>query len=164
MEIGDLLNAGAGGGIIGLIGNIANRGIGLFEHKQRMEQMRFEAEVASKKDEHEIRLLQLEMQATAEETEHTIELAGAQGEWAVKQASYTLQDGSEHSGPTAQFIRTTMRPFVTYGMFGTAALFVFLGFGGEDMASEFVASCITMSSVCVGWWFGERGAIRTGGK
>jgi hypothetical protein len=161
MDLMDILTAGTGGGLIGIFGNIANRFVGMWEHKQKMEELRFKAETDKRKDDHEINLLRLEMESTARETEHSIELANVQGDWDIKKASYALPDDGDRAGPIASFIRTTMRPFLTYGLLMASAVFVGFGVGGESVRQEFILSTISMGSMCVAWWFGERSTMRT---
>lgn len=158
-----LLNAGTGGGLIGMLGSIVTRVGAYFEHRQKMEQLRFQAEIDARKEVHELALLDLQMKANAAETEHAIELADTTGQWATKAASYELDDGqAEKAGPVANFIRTTMRPFLTYGMFGAGAVFVGFGVAGPEERAQFVNSIISLGSMCTMWWFGERSAHRSG--
>ena len=159
-SIVDILTAGSGGGLLGIFGQTMNRVVGMLEHKQVMEKLRFEAEVAGRKDLHEIELLNLEMKATTVEKEHAIELTNVQGDWEIKKASYALDDGADKAGPTAAFIRTTMRPFLTYGLLTAAMLLTIMGFGGPDTKSKVIEATISMGCMCVAWWFGERGSIR----
>ena len=89
MDIGTLIGTGAsalGGGLFGLVGNVASKLIGIFEAKQ---------EFAQKKEEwgHEERLLDMQTKAKAAESEQALAVTASSGSWSGLAESLKAETG-----------------------------------------------------------------------
>ncbi|MBF34334.1 MAG: hypothetical protein CME85_04430 [Henriciella sp.] len=141
----------AGGGLFGLIGTALGRVAGYFETRQRL---RHETERWG----HETRLLELQREARAEETEAELALAETSGRWAGLEASMAAEAAIGESYPWVNAVRGITRPGLTLLLWVISAM-IWLGADAAERAAitetaTFAATAATL------WWFGDRGPKR----
>lgn len=153
MEIlGTLFGTGAsafGGGLFGLLGNVATKIVGIYEARQAFTQ-------EQAKWSHETDLLRLQMQAKAAETEQEMQIAQSQGSWGGLTASVSAEGGVANSYPWVNAVRALTRPALTLGL----ALFLacaFFAMDPGDIDRAYVADSLVFAAVtAIVWWFGDR--------
>ena len=160
-----LAASGVSGGVVGVVGNFLNRVFGVWESKVKFEQqfklMTLQAEADARKEAHEVELIGLEMQAHAAETEHAIELTDVAGGWDAFNTSVRNETEAESTSGVAAFIRTTMRPFLTYGMWLGGLGLVITGAADQQTSAQFINAVVFTGTSATLWWFGERNAVRS---
>ena len=152
MDIGTLIGTGAsalGGGLFGLVGNVASKLIGIVEAKQ---------EFAQKKEErgHEERLLDMQTKAKAAETEGELAVTAASGSWGGLTESLKAETGIGATYPWVNAVRALVRPALTLGLaaFLCAAFFALTP---GDIDRAYVADSLIFAAVtAIVWWFGDR--------
>ena len=150
--LGSLVGTGAsalGGGLFGLLGNVASKVIGLFEAKQQF---------AQKKEEwgHEERLLDMQVKAKAAETEQELAVTAASGSWGGLTESLKAEGSVGASYPWVNAVRALVRPALTLGLasFLCAAFFAMTP---GDIDRAYVADSLVFAAVtAIVWWFGDR--------
>lgn len=138
----------AGGGVFGILGTIAGRVASYWERKQT-----FAHEVD--KWAHETKLLEMQMQAKAQETEAELALADVSGSWKGLEASMNAEAAIPESYKWVAAVRGLTRPALTILLWGIT-LVIFLTTDGSNRqeiteATTFAATAATL------WWFGDRG-------
>jgi len=157
--LGTLVGTGAsalGGGLFGLLGNVATKILGYFTAKQEFVQK--QAEWA-----HELDLQKLQMQAKAQETEQEVQIAQSQGSWSGLAASVTAEGGIGASYPWVNAVRALTRPSLTLGLTAFLAC-AFFAMTPGDIDRAYVADSLVFAAVtAIVWWFGDR-APKKGAK
>ena len=152
MDIGSFLGAGAsalGGGLFGLVGNVAAKLIGLFETRQAF---------AQKKEEwtHEERLLDLQMKARAAETEEELAVTAASGSWGGLGESLKSEAAIGATYAWVNAVRALVRPALTTGLAGFLCA-AFFAMAPGDIDRAYVADSLVFAAVtAIVWWFGDR--------
>jgi hypothetical protein len=157
--LGTLIGTGAsalGGGLFGLLGNVASKVIGIFEAKQAF---------AQKKEEwgHEERLLDMQTKAKAAETEQELSVTAASGSWSGLGESLKAETSIGTTYPWVNAVRALVRPALTLGLasFLCAAFFAMTP---GDIDRAYVADSLVFAAVtAIVWWFGDR-APKKGGR
>ena len=152
MDIGTLIGTGAsalGGGLFGLVGNVASKLIGIVEAKQ---------EFAQKKEEwgHEERLLDMQTKAKAAETEGELAVTASSGSWSGLAESLKAETAIGATYPWVNAVRALVRPALTLGLasFLCAAFFALTP---GDIDRAYVADSLIFAAVtAIVWWFGDR--------
>jgi len=152
MDIGTLIGTGAsalGGGLFGLVGNVASKLIGIVEAKQ---------EFAQKKEEwgHEERLLDMQTKAKAAETEQELAVTASSGSWSGLAESLKAETAIGATYPWVNAVRALVRPALTLGLasFLCAAFFALTP---GDIDRAYVADSLIFAAVtAIVWWFGDR--------
>lgn len=138
----------ASGGLFGLAGTALGRIAGFFERKQQHahEQARWR---------HESALLELQMQASAQETEAEIALAETAGSWRGLEASMRADAAIGASYAWVNAVRGLTRPFLTLLLWLIAGIIWFgADAAGRDAITETATFAATAATL---WWFGDRG-------
>ena len=141
----------ASGGLFGLAGTALGRIAGFFERKQQYahEQARWN---------HESALLELQMQANAQETEAEIALAETAGSWRGLEASMQAEANITGSYVWVNAVRGLTRPFLTLLLWLIAG---FIWFGADAAGREAITETATFAATAATlWWFGDRGPRR----
>jgi len=152
MDIGTLIGTGAsalGGGLFGLVGNVASKLIGLVEAKQ---------EFAQKKEEwgHEERLLDMQTKAKAAETEGELAVTASSGSWSGLAESLKAETGIGATYPWVNAVRALVRPALTLGL-ATFLCAAFFALTPGDIDRAYVADSLIFAAVtAIVWWFGDR--------
>lgn len=143
----------ASGGLFGLAGTALGRIAGFFERKQQNahEQARWG---------HESALLELQMQARAEETEGEIALAETAGSWRGLEASMQAEAAIGASYKWVNAVRGLTRPCLTLLLWLIAGM---IWFGADAAGRSAITETATFAATAATlWWFGDRGPRRDG--
>lgn len=176
MEWVDLIQNGlavAGGGLTGILGAVLGVGTKWLQERQRQ---KWEKE----KWTHEERLLEMQMQAGAAETEQELAIATANGSWAGLEASVNADAAIGVN--TSQWVRdwrsmfrlifTALLWLMSGTIFGTLVFVLVSGQYREwiDTAElvELIRYCVHVTlytaSTAGAWWFGDRAFSPPGSK
>ena len=157
--LGTLVGTGAsalGGGLFGLVGNVASKVIGIFEAKQ---------EFAQKKEEwgHEERLLDMQTKAKVQETEQELAVTATSGSWSGLGESLKAETAIGATYPWVNAIRALVRPALTLGL-ASFLCAAFFALSPGDIDRAYVADSLVFAAVtAIVWWFGDR-APKKGAK
>lgn len=147
MDISSVLGSAFGGGLFGLLGNVAGKLIGLFESRQAF---------AQKKEEwgHEERLLDMQMKARAAETEQELAVTASSGSWGGLGESLKAESAIGASYAWVNAVRALVRPALTLGLGGflCAAFFALPAPERAPISDSLIFAAVT----AVVWWFGDR--------
>ncbi|WP_332772923.1 hypothetical protein [Phenylobacterium sp.] len=166
MDLASIISAGAGGGLFGIVGQLANRGLAIWEQKEKRKELVLVHAQEEKRWGHEKGLLSLQMQARSEETEQELQLADAQGAWQSFAASQEADSKIGESYKWVAAVRHLTRPFLTMESQILLAIvfFTMKGDGREDLNKLIVETVTFCASASLLWWFGERAQSRRAGK
>ena len=144
-----LAASAAGGGIFGLVGTALGRVAHYFERRQAQAHERARWG-------HETALIELQMQARAEETKAELALADARGSWAGLEASIRAEAAIAPSYRWVDAVRGLTRPALTLMLWLIAAgIYVAADAAGRAAITETATFAATAATL---WWFGDRGA------
>jgi len=172
-EIGGMALSGPVGGILGMAGSFVGRLIKMKEQKQAFafEQARWaengkqrshELLLMSRKDEHELKLHKINMEAAQEEFERSFAMSieetsreGLKSSYAAQQALVEKPGGSQVVIDILRFVR----PFLTV----LAALIVGIMFFFVDVETKMkiAAGVLFLMGTSYTWWFGDRNRMET---
>lgn len=166
VDIASALGAGATGGLFGLLGQVGNRAIGIWEAREKRKDMVLSYAQEEKRWGQERALLELQMKARAEETENEIALADARGSWDGLRASAEADAHPPESYRWVAAVRTLTRPFLTLEtqLLLVVLLFVLKDQARVDLLQTVVDTAAFSASTALLWWFGERGQRPRGSK
>lgn len=148
-EIIGVTASAAGGGLFGLFGTALGRLAGFFERRQTIahEERRWG---------HEVKLLELQHSAAAQETEAELAIARTEGSWAGLEASLAAESAIASSYRWVDAIRALTRPFLTLLLWGiTTAIWFSADLAGRSSITETATFAATAATL---WWFGDRSA------
>ena len=157
MDLGTLVDTGlsaVGGGLFGLVGNVATKIIGIFEAKQTF---------AQKKEEwaHEERLLDMQTKAKAAETEQELAVTASSGSWGGLTESLKSEVAIGATYPWVNAVRALVRPALTLGLAGFLCT-AFFAMTPGDIDRAYVADSLVFAAVtAIVWWFGDRAPKKT---
>jgi len=166
IDLASALGAGATGGLFGLIGQVGNRAIGIWEARERRKDMVLTYQQEEKRWGQERALIELQMKARAEETEHELAIAETRGSWAGLAASAEADARAPESYRWVAAVRTLTRPFLTLEtqLLLVVLLFVVKDQARVDLLQTVVDTAAFSASTALLWWFGERGQRPRGAK
>jgi len=151
-EILGLATSAAGGGLLGIFGTVASRGLGLVERRQKRKDR--ESEQA-----HELALLRLQQEQAGEEREHEAALVEYQGAIDFRTATVEHDASLKGASQWVQNIRATVRPLLTYFVFFShITAFALLARSDEAIRAQGFEDLAFSTFLCLTWWFGERSA------
>jgi hypothetical protein len=136
------------GGATGLIGSLLSKGIGLFEAHQKRKDRMLDYE-------HELKLLDRQVAASAAETENALAIANAETSANLREASYAHDSAT---GRPHRWVVSTLRlvrPALTLFLLVTVFV-VYMTTNDFKMKIEIISSVLFMASSAVTWWFGDR--------
>lgn len=149
MDIGSLIGSAVGGGLFGLLGNVAAKLIGLYETRQTFTQ---------KKEEwsHEERLLEMQAKARAAETEQELALTATSGSWDGLGESLKAETAIGSSYAWVNAVRALVRPALTLSLSGFLCA-AFFAMPVADPGRAAVTDSLVFAAVtAIVWWFGDR--------
>lgn len=153
MELSTLLS-GAGGGLVGFLGPIVSKAIGIWEARERRKDRAMEMEQEQKRWSHETDLLELQMKAKAEETEQAIAIKDTEGSWQALGASYAAEAAIGQSYRWVDAARALTRPALTLMLWVIVAM---AWFGATLEQQQVLIDTIVFSATAATlWWFGTR--------
>lgn len=153
-ELIGMAASAASGGVFGLAGTALGRVASFFERKQ---------EHAHEKARwgHESALLELQMQANAEETEAEIALAQTAGSWRGLEASMAADAAIGPSYAWVNAVRALTRPVLTLLLWVIAGV---IWFDADATGKSAIVETATFAATAATlWWFGDRGPKRDSG-
>jgi hypothetical protein len=163
------LAGGALGAAFGALGSILNRGLGIFETREKRKDRQLEMA-------HEVDRWAQDLKLAAEARAGQIEaarqaLAGtdAEGSWQGLNASLQAEAGIGESWPWVAAVRALTRPALTlllWILFGALFLSAAAGALDESTAAGVVRTAVETiafsASTALAWWFGDRAPRREG--
>ena len=164
MNILDFATSAAGGGLFGFVGQLANRGIGLMEAKQKREDQLLANAHEKERWANEKDLLRLQMEQGAAVAADTLEQTNAAGGWAGFNASMAADAVQQPSYRWVAAVRTLTRPFLTLESQIALVVLLFVGRAKPDILSTVTDTIVFCASASLLWWFGERAQRPRGQK
>jgi hypothetical protein len=156
-EILSVAGSALSGGLFGVLGQVANRAFGVWETREK----RKDTALAYT---HELALIDKQMQAKDQETEHELELTAAHGSWDGLKASLESEARATESYRWVAAVRTLTRPFLTLET-QLALIALMLIVRDRPGMMEAVIETVTFgASASLLWWFGERASNPRGRK
>ncbi len=150
----------ASGGIFGVIGSVIGTAGKYFQERQKQS-------FKEKEWEYETKMLKLQMDAKAQETEQEIALVAQEGSWSGLRASH---EAAAKIGPTHKWVndvKSLFRPFLTISLWIISGwIFWQIGKGGlnewfaegesDELIKYMVYTVFFSASTATMWWFGDR--------
>lgn len=164
--LGNIIGAGAGGGILGVVGSVFGAVGQYFARKQEMQEAVFERA-------HELKLMEFEMQQSKVETENELAILQSQADAISKEKSYGLKNTSRHASTWVNNLRSLFRPFLTVALWGltlTVLLIImkspglFSSYEINEILKYVVYSIVFSATTATVWWFGDRALQPPGQK
>lgn len=141
----DLLSDALGGGIVGVVGSVVGRGIGIFEKKQ---DHKHQVEVQKLAGSQAVEMAKLGMDQTQ------LDMFGEQVKGSYEGLSKSIDDQTTLSGKASQWVTDVLalfRPGLTTLLVGLTATLAVMT---NDQA---VWSDVTfLTATAITWWFGDR--------
>jgi len=160
-ELGTVLAAGGGGGILGLFGSIVNRGMSYFERKEDRKHELALAALEEAKDNrrhaHEVALHQLNIETLGKETEKEVLIAREAGRWQGLEASHASTERANENFKGSVWVedmKGATRPFITL-LLWVLVLVVFF-FVPSEAKVTIISVVIFCAATATTWWFGDR--------
>lgn len=168
----------ASGGLFGLVGSLVGVGTKYLQRRQEMAEKELERA-------HELKLLDAQRLARAEETEGELAVADSKGSWEGLQASFATTIPASEVPRWVNGLRSMFRPFLTIALVVVvylifrdllAAITGATGADGSTLAVIFteaeakvaliyIIHSITFAAVtAIVWWFGDRAMAPPGAK
>ena len=170
--LGDLLGLGANvasGGIFGLLGSLIGVGAKWLQARQA-------AKAKTAEWQHEIKLLELQMEAGDRETENELAISRSEGSWQGLSASYNTVVPSSAVPAWANSIRSLFRPILTIALWvlvvielrwmldGTLEVWVSDAKQFGVTIKYIIDSTVFSAATATTWWFGDRAFTPPGQK
>lgn len=156
-ELISIAGSALSGGLFGVLGQMANRAFGVWETREK----RKDTALAYT---HELALIEKQMQAKDQETEHELDLTAAHGSWDGLKASLEAEAKPSESYRWVAAVRTLTRPFLTLET-QLALVALMLIVRDRPAMMETVIETVTFgASASLLWWFGERATYPRGRK
>lgn len=149
MDIASLFGTALGGGLFGLVGNVASKVIGIFEARELF---------AQKKEEwgHDERVLDMQAKAAAAVNAQALAVTAASGSWAGLGESLKAEGAIGASYAWVNAVRALVRPALTIGLCGFLAA-AFFALSPSDAARAEISDSLVFAAVtAIVWWFGDR--------
>lgn len=166
MSLVSILTSAAGGGLFGVVGQVANRGIGIFEAKEKRKDTQLSYQQEEKRWAHETGLLELQMRAKSEETESELRVAETSGAWASFASSQSAEAAIGKSYPWVDAVRALVRPVLTLESQVALIVLVILASQAEraTILAQVTDTVTFIATAAALWWFGERAQRPSKGK
>jgi len=170
--LGDLLGLGANvasGGIFGLFGSLIGVGAKWLQAKQA-------AKAKAVEWQHEIKLLELQMEAGDRETENELAISRSEGSWMGLRDSYHTIVPASAVPAWVNSVRSLFRPFITISLWllvvvelrwminGTLEVWISDAQQFGVTIKYIIDSTVFSASTATVWWFGDRAFTPPGQK
>lgn len=150
MDLVGTLGGGAMGALFGAVGSALNRGIGLFEAREKRRDRQLE--MAHEKDR-----WAHESAAQAQANAGARDLAAVQGSWSGLAASLEAEAGIELSYRWVAAVRALTRPALTLILWLVFVAVLFLPRqAGDALAAAAIDTVSFSAATALAWWFGDR--------
>ena len=143
----ELIGSAVGGGLLGVLGNFANRAFGIWERREERENMRREHA-------HELAMIQEQRVTRAQETEAEIVTTQVEGSYEGLEASLKHDASLRDVSPWVNNIRALVRPTLTGTL--SAAMITMAFVFGEDLQYTVAEAVVFTGVTAITWWFGDR--------
>ena len=170
----DIINA-AGGGLaggalgaaFGALGSIVNRGLGIFETREKRKDRQLEMAHEVDRWGHDLKLAAEAREGRIEEAKQALAQADAEGSWRGLEASLRAEAGVGQSWPWVAAVRALTRPVLTlllWLLFAVLFLSAVSGALEAGTAAGVVRTAVETiafsASTALAWWFGDRAPKR----
>jgi len=170
----DIITSGAGGlaggalgAAFGALGSILNRGIGIFEAREKRRDRQLEMAHEVERWGHDLRLAAEARAGRIEEARQALVQADAEGSWRGLEASLQAEAAVGQSWPWVAAVRALTRPALTlllWVLFGVLFLSAVSGALEAGTAAGVVHTAVETvafsASTALAWWFGDRAPRR----
>lgn len=163
------LAGGALGAAFGALGSILNRGVAIFETREKRKDRQLE--MAHEKDRwsHDLQLAADQREGQAEAARQALARTQARGSWAGLAESVRAEAGLASDWPWVSAVRALTRPALTLLLWVLFAM-LFLSAVGGALEAETAAGVVRTAvetiafsaSTALAWWFGDRAPRREG--
>lgn len=154
---GGLLEVGASaatGGLVGIAGSLLNRGLGIFERRQKRKELELSYE-------QEREMFRLQQQADAEEREHEQAIVEYQGSVALRTASLEHDSKLQSGYRWVSAARALVRVVLTYLVTTSYLVAVLYIYRDDPLIQQKGMQELAFSmNLVLTWWFGDRSASR----
>ncbi len=149
MDIASFFDSALGGGLFGLVGNVATKVIGIFEAREVF---------AQKKEEwgHDERVLDMQSKAAAAANQQALAVTAASGSWSGLSDSLKAEGAIGASYAWVNAARALVRPALTIGLCSFLGAAFFALSPGDAARSEISDSLVFAAVTAIVWWFGDR--------
>ncbi|MFZ5667916.1 MAG: hypothetical protein ACOY4K_00315 [Pseudomonadota bacterium] len=161
------LAGGALGAAFGALGSILNRGLAIFETRERRKDRQLEMVHEKDRWAHELRLAGEARAGRAEDARQALALADAEGSWKGLNASLNAEAVVGDSWPWVAAVRALTRPALTLLLWVLfAILFIAAAAGALETGTAAgvvrtaVETIAFSASTALAWWFGDRAPRR----
>ena len=162
------LAGGALGAAFGALGSVLNRGLGIFETREKRKDRQLEMAHEVERWGHDLRLASDARTGRAEEARQALARTDAEGSWDGLKASLQAEAGIGASWPWVAAVRALTRPALTLLLWILFALLFLSALSGAlsaETASVVVRTAVETiafsASTALTWWFGDRAPRRT---
>ncbi|HRD29419.1 MAG TPA: hypothetical protein PLO65_14060 [Caulobacter sp.] len=164
------LAGGALGAAFGALGSILNRGLGIFETREKRKDRQLEMAHEVERWDHDLKLAAEAREGRIEAAKQALARADAEGSWRGLDASLQAEAGIGQSWPWVTAVRALTRPVLTLLLWLLfAVLFLSAVSGALDSATASgvvrtaVETIAFSASTALAWWFGDRTPRRGAG-
>lgn len=166
---GSGLAGGALGAAFGALGSILNRGLAIFETREKRRDRQLE--MAHEKDRwsHDLQIAADQRIGRAEEARQALARTEAEGSWSGLSESIRAEAGVDSGWPWVAAVRALTRPALTLLLWILFAVLFIAAAGGAletDTAAGVVRTAVETiafsASTALAWWFGDRAPRRDG--
>lgn len=161
------LAGGALGAAFGALGSILNRGLGIFEAREKRRDRQLEMAHEVERWGHDLKLAAETRAGRIEEARQALDKAEAEGSWRGLEASIRSDAAVGASWPWVSAVRALTRPALTlllWVLFAVLFLSAVSGALEANTASSVVRTAVDTvafsASTALAWWFGDRAPRR----
>lgn len=161
------LAGGALGAAFGALGSILNRGLGIFETREKRKDRQLEMAHEVDRWGHDLKLAAEAREGRIEEAKQALARADAEGSWRGLDASLRAEAGIGQSWPWVAAVRALTRPALTLLLWILFALLFMSAVSGAleaETAAGVVRTAVETiafsASTALAWWFGDRAPKR----
>ena len=157
---GAVLTGGGAGVLAGLAGSLLGRVFGIFEAKAKRKDKELDYAQELKRWGHEKELLNLQMRAKQEETEHAIQLAATSGSYAGLAESIKAEGAIDGAYRWVTSILKLFRPLITVGLWLILAVLIRERYVTGQVLDDTIRDIVFCAVTATTWWFGDRAPRR----
>jgi hypothetical protein len=161
------LAGGALGAAFGAFGSILNRGLGIFETREKRKDRQLEMAHEVERWGHDLKLAAETRAGRVEDAKLTLVQTEAEGSWRGLDASLRAEAQVGQSWPWVAAVRALTRPALTlllWILFAVLFLSAMSGALAADTAAGIVRTAVETiafsASTALAWWFGDRAPRR----
>ncbi|ATQ43547.1 hypothetical protein [Caulobacter mirabilis] len=163
------LTGGALGAAFGALGSILNRGLAIFEAREKRKDRQLELTHEKERWDHDLRMAAEARTGQAEASRQALAKTEADGRWTGLAESLRAEAALAQSWPWVAAVRALTRPALTLLLWLLFALLFLSALAGglrEDAAAGVVSTAVETiafsASTALAWWFGDRAPRREG--